>query len=503
MSSWDDLVKNIPYEEWATSRYKGLDRLERTLMGSQYAHLQYPFHFEVDPASKQYIPLNERRPSVIYRLPASVVQDTVDKLFSGRHWPHFKGVEDHQSDLIHEIEMLTRKTNLEKALRKAVFVGAVGSVFVSFKYVDKILSFDVWNPKNCLPVFDAKGELQEVKIFYKAKVDSLLALGYELDDKERAQDELWWGKRFTKEKEIAYVPSDKAAPPDWSEWAVDESRSKEHDLGFVPGVWIENLPGGVFPDGGCTFENLLELCVEIDYQLSQAGRGFKYSAAPQLAVRGLANMAIGTNGRTVVRSPANILELHPGDDVTKPGDAKLLEMQGQGLRATMEYVKLLRSYALETTKGSRKDPERLTAIPMSGKAMETLEEELLDLIQSLRESYGDHGLLPLLKLVLRAGEKLGLVKTYNEEDFDEIQLLWPKVFLPSAAEIQEYATALLQGVQGAFMLPEMANLLLQVFLDLPHPIDMPSLSGAPTPDASITFGSKVPVKEPEPEGSDE
>lgn len=499
MSSWDDLVVNIPYSEWATPRYKGLDRLERTLMGNQYAHLRYPFYFEVDPSNKQYIPLNERRPSVIYRLGASVVQDTVDKLFSGRHWPHYKGQNE---SLIEELETLTRKTNLEPAMRKAAFIGSIGSSFVTFKFVNNVLSFDVWNPKNCLPVFDETGELEEVKIFYKAKVDSLLALGYKLNEQQVAAGDLWWGKRYTKTEEILYVPSTEADPPAWDEWPVDQARSKAHDLGFVPGRWIENLPGGVFPDGACTFENLLEMTVEIDYQLSQAGRGFKYSAAPQLAVRGLANMEIRPNGRTIVRSPANILELTPGDDVTKPGDAKLLEMQGQGLRATMEYVKLLRGYALETTKGSRKDPERLTAIPMSGKAMEALEEELLDLVQSLRESYGDHGLLPLLKLVMRAGEKLGIVKNYNEKDFDDIQLLWPKVFLPGAAEIQEYATALLQAVQGAFILPEMANMLLQVFLDLPHPLDMPVMSGAPTPDPTVVFGSKVPVQPPEPEGSD-
>jgi hypothetical protein len=62
----------------------------------------------------------------------------------------------------------------------------------------------------------------------------------------------------------------------------DDDRSMSHRLGFVPMVWIRNLPGGRGVDGACTFRAAIETGIEIDYQLSQAGRGLKYSSDPTL-----------------------------------------------------------------------------------------------------------------------------------------------------------------------------------------------------------------------------
>ena len=71
---------------------------------------------------------------------------------------------------------------------------------------------------------------------------------------------------------------------------IDEARTVHHGLGFVPLVWVRNLPGpsatGDANDGACTFRAAIETQIEIDYQLSQAGRGLKYSSDPTLAHQG-------------------------------------------------------------------------------------------------------------------------------------------------------------------------------------------------------------------------
>ncbi len=58
-----------------------------------------------------------------------------------------------------------------------------------------------------------------------------------------------------------------------------------HRLGFVPMVWIRNLPGGDKIDGVCTFEAAISTVMEMDYQFSQAGRGLKYAADPTLLIK--------------------------------------------------------------------------------------------------------------------------------------------------------------------------------------------------------------------------
>ena len=110
---------------------------------------------------------------------------------------------------------------------------------------------------------------------------------------------------------------------------VDEGRSVLHGLGFVPVVWIKNLPGGVGPDGACTFRAAVETGIEIDYQLSQAGRGLKYSSDPTLLIKEPA----GLEGE-LVRGAGNALV------VSEKGDARLLEIGGTAAGAVLDYVRV-------------------------------------------------------------------------------------------------------------------------------------------------------------------
>ena len=161
---------------------------------------------------------------------------------------------------------------------------------------------------------------------------------------------------------------------------MDTGRSVRHGLGFVPLVWIRNLPGGVAPDGACTFRSAVETGIEIDYQLSQAGRGLKYSSDPTLLIKEPA----GLEGE-LVRGAGNALV------VSEKGDARLLEIGGTAAGAVLDYVRVLRDLALEGVHGNRADPSRLGA-PQSGRALELMNQGLVWLADNLRVSYGEGGL---------------------------------------------------------------------------------------------------------------
>jgi hypothetical protein len=70
--------------------------------------------------------------------------------------------------------------------------------------------------------------------------------------------------------------------------------------------------------------------IEIDYQLSQVGRGLKYSSDPTLLLK---EPAI-TNG-DIVKGAGNALV------VSEKGDARLLEIGGTASSAVIEYVRTL------------------------------------------------------------------------------------------------------------------------------------------------------------------
>jgi hypothetical protein len=217
----------------------------------------------------------------------------------------------------------------------------------------------------------------------------------------------------------------------------DDERSTSHRLGFVPIVWIRNLPGGKGADGACTFRAAIETGIEIDYQLSQAGRGLKYSSDPTLLIREPA----GLEG-TMTRGAANALV------VSEKGDAKLLEIGGTASQAVIDYVRTLRELALESVHGNRVDASRLTT-PSSGRAIELMNQGLVWLADNLRISYGD-GLLSLARMILRAASIYTLVlegRALPSVDADAaLTLCWPEWYPDDPLDRQRTAQTMISLV---------------------------------------------------------
>ena len=94
--------------------------------------------------------------------------------------------------------------------------------------------------------------------------------------------------------------------------------------------------------------------------------------------------------------------------VSEKGDARLLEIGGTAAGAVLDYVRMLRELALEGVHGNRADASRLGA-PASGRALELMNQGLIWLADNLRVSYGEGGVLPLCRMVLRAAGRYPLV----------------------------------------------------------------------------------------------
>jgi hypothetical protein len=203
------------------------------------------------------------------------------------------------------------------------------------------------------------------------------------------------------------------------------------------------LPGGSGADGACTFRASIETSVEIDYQLSQAGRGLKYSSDPTLLIREPAGL-----DTSMVRGAANALVL------SEKGDAKLLEIGGTASQAVIDYVRTLRELALESVHGNRVDASRLTT-PASGRALELMNQGLLWLADNLRVSYGEQGLLAIVRMMLRAaaiyelevdGQKLPPLPACAP-----LSLRWPAWYSPDSLDRQRDAETVTTLVEAGQM----------------------------------------------------
>jgi len=412
----------VPADPHYPARTRRLDILKRVLDGTLYDGLPFEFH-EERGVGGEYIPLRSRRPSVRYPLARIVVDDSLSLVFSEGHFPTIdcadQVVRAAFSDLVKE-------SSLNQVMMEAALRGSIGSVAIWFRVLKGRVFFRVLETPYLMPEWDpeAPDELLRVIERYKVPGRELAARGYEIAD---LGAEYWFMRCWDKVDETWFVPQAVAGerrPP-----LRDADRSMRHGLGFVPLVWIKNLPGGPDGvdsiDGASTFRAAVETNIEIDYQLSQAGRGLKYSSDPTLLIREPA----GGDGE-IVRGGGNALV------VSEKGDARLLEIDGTASAAVIDYVRTLRELALEGVHGNRASPDRLSAA-QSGRAMEMMNQGLVWLADNLRVSYGD-ALLKLARMVVLASNRYPLC-VFGEPVAPivpavRLGLIWPRWYAPGAED---------------------------------------------------------------------
>ena len=432
---WTELTKHMPADRQMPARANRLAALTLALAGKQYDHLQHPFSRERH-GMDEYVPLDQRRPSVRTNLLRTLVDDSVSLLFSEGHWPSIKADSPVATAFL---ATLVQQTALNSIMIDAATAGSIGSVAILFRAIDNRPFFDVMPTINLTPEWapGPPNQLARVLERYKVNAAELIAQGYSVDPQ---RGKYWFQRAWDVQRETWYEPwpvadDSKAAP------VIDASRTVTHGLGFVPIVWVRNLPGGDDVDGACSFEAAIDTVIETDYLLSQAGRALKYGSDPTLVLK-TAGTATGGPART--GGAASALELPP------EGDARLLEINGSAASAVLDHVRYLRSLALEAMHGNRSDSDRVTAA-QSGRAQELMHQGLIWLADRLRISYGEGALLSLLRMVCAASQKLkgGVIigdTAVKNLDPAGLALHWPAWFQPTPSD----GLAIAQGIVTAF-----------------------------------------------------
>lgn len=454
------LTATIPWTAWQLEdeRYRRLEIRDRFLDGTAYDHL--PFDYATEEDNGKYVSIHRRRPAVIYPLPALISRLCSRKLFSGRFAPRLV----HKNEKLRlALQKLVEEADLENLMMQVVHWGSVGSVMVSYKVVADGVKNDsgkvvceIWRSKYCTPKFDKRGNLKAVRIAYVAGGYEFLAKGYskDVDGKDIiAQTNYWRVIDMTDMGEQDYKP---VLEGYWKPSKGDEGLVKEdfveHKLGFCQAHWFVNATAGTPPDGACTFGPILPLAIELDYTLSQLGRAVRYNASPQIVTIGELQDFDDDRGSSRVRSPHVMLMFSAAtkefdQSTTGGGDAKLLEMHGEGISVGLAYVERLRKMAMESVAAVRKDPDNAGSL-ITGKAMEALDEDFIGLLQELRTAFGTRGFLPLLKQLAIAAKKANhpIMRPFELEELDELTLQWPMIHLPTPAEMQQLVNAMVQAM---------------------------------------------------------
>ncbi|HFO0796448.1 TPA: phage portal protein [Enterobacter roggenkampii] len=421
--------EDMPERSWR------LMMLRKVLNGQLYDQIKHSFSEEQTGAG-EYIPLRKRRPSVRTNLCRTVVDDSISLLFGEDHFPTV----DIKGEQKAVLGRLLKEIKLNEVMIDAATKGAVGSVAIMFSVISDRIFLKALETEYLTPVWDPKAPdtLLSVVECYKVKGSDLKMAGYDISQDEVGSD-FWFRREWDTEKEIWYLPVKKSDTK--TEFVKDDKRSVDHKLGFVPVVWVKNLPGGDDCDGASTLcGESIDCQIEIDYQLSQVGRGLKFMSDPTLVLKQDENG--GAGAKPLVKGANNALVVPAG------GDAKLLEIDGGASEAVINYVKHLREVALENMHGNKASNEKIAAA-QSGRAMEIMNQALIWLADRLSISYGEGALIELINMIFAASRKFKLIFKSGEEvgEFPEDLvpvLIWPAWYTSTTQDIMNTANTMVR-----------------------------------------------------------
>lgn len=454
-----ELIEGLKLPSGASERYRLHEGLERMLDGSLYDDLRYSFEQEKD-ANGNYIPLRKRRPSVDFNLAYEIVADTCAELFGDEQFPKVRSGNDASDG---EISDLIDALDLERIMTDVYTAGVVGSVAVIVQRSDNGEPyFDVLPGRWCEPVYRSpiSEELVALVVTYPVHVDE----HGQITEDDKAPNNAWYRFVVGPYETVEYEP---LADHDFARLGEDGIEFRERQryahgfAGRTPVVFIRNLGGKPHEiDGPALWWPVRNLCVEIDYTLSQCGRGLRYSADPMLFFRrgdmfDYEDKPAGYESSFAANRTEDG-EMVKGATQTLVGgagsDAKLLEISAAGITEERNFVRDLREYALEVLGGVRLRSEDMRGT-VSGVAIDKSLKPLRRLVRRQRRPYGKGGLLALLDLV-RYGVLVGALDLDLAVPVEaRLTLEWPTDDTLQGAALASHVTALQLAAGGSIKAP--------------------------------------------------
>lgn len=329
------------------------------------------------------LPLRFRRPSSPYALIRVIVNRFTGLLFSEKRHPKISIPGDTDSE--EYVAQLAEVGRLWPTMMQArAHGGATGTVPVGFSFVEGRLRFEVHDPIWTTPIF-----LDRASLLLKA-IDKRYIFPSEVRNPETGKWEIvpmWYRRVIDQRTDTVYVtvPVEEGEEP---EWQPNPDLTVEHNFGFCPVVWIQNLPVSGEIDGEPDCEGIFELNSQIDILNSSADRAVTANMDPTLVIATDAEMGgIRKGGDNAIKLPSG-------------GSANYLEIAGGGIKSAQELAKERREQALEVAQCVLEGGDGPVA--QTATEIERRYSSMLSKADMLREQYGERGVKPLMDMVIRA-----------------------------------------------------------------------------------------------------
>lgn len=414
-------------------------------------------------AGGSMLPLKFRRPTAPYGLYHVIVDRFTGLLFSERMHPKVSvaGDPDTTSFLLALIESSRLWANM---MLVRDFGGATGDACVSFKYVEGLPQLEVHDPRWTTPTFKDRSTLElasiEKRYIYPEEVrDPATGMFTTIN--------MWYRRVIDGKLDTLFAPEE--VSDEEPNWQVQEQ--VEHNLGFCPAVWIQNLQvvDDIDGDPDCP-DTCFDQFQAIDTLIAQMLKGVIANCDPTLKISTDAPLA------DVAKGSDNAIKLPAG------GEAGYIEISGSGPKSALETMQEVRREVLEVAQCVLEHPD------MSNRTATEIQRLFAAMIakaDKMREQYGEKGVKPLLRKMVKAAKQLGeptldangqptrqvlnlpprIIK--NGEQTQQvaqklgqggpIDLQWPDYFEPTQQDVSLATTATVQAKTGGLIDQETAS----------------------------------------------
>lgn len=373
---------------------------------------QLPQGFTEEGAST---PLDQRIPTAPVGLVRTIINRFTGLLFSTGRSPQISVPADPDTEDF--LKAVVDETGFwGKMVHARNLGGAMGAVAIGFKIVDGNIVVEVVDPRYCTVEYmdHDQRELKYIQIQYKYQKNVTDAPQHmraenpkgeadeeEIEDFSRSHSRKWYWYRRVVTRSVDTVWEDVPCTDKEPEWHKLPRKRRPHGLGFVPFVYVANIPNGEGVDGDPDCLGVYGLSTAVDALIAQAHYGTISNSDPTLSITTPDPEGVPP---TIRKGTDNALIMSAGSS------ASYLELGGQSLRSAMDMAKELedRAYRLaqcvpESAMLNNQGDKTATEIERTFSAM-------LEKADMLRVQYGQ-AIIRLMQKLLRAVRKLREPKT--------------------------------------------------------------------------------------------
>lgn len=353
------------------------------------------------------LPVNFRKPTAPYFIVRAIVNRFTGLLFSSKRNPAIQCSDDPQTE--DWLQGFAKDSRLWSQMSLArTYGGAMRAVGVGFRFVRGRPVVEVHDPRWCEVAYVDRntGELRrfEKRYAYEEEVEDPVT-------RQTTRGWFWYRRVIDRNRDSTWqgVAAEEGLEPEWHKIPHHEH---VHGFGFVPVVWIQNMPSEEGTDGWSDVEGVHDLQEAIDALQAQAHKGTLNNCDPTPIISSDTEDEFG-DGMGALRKGSN-----NGLQVEKGGEVNYLEMSGGGIEAAGNLIERYRDQAQEVSRC-------VLAANFDGPARTEQEVEqnyssMLEAADMLREQYGD-GVRKLLEMALRAARMMQTPRAVGGENVTVIR----------------------------------------------------------------------------------